>query len=1439
MRRFVGIDVGAETIKVVELTEEGGDLRWTRRALAPHREQPGGALVELLSDWGWDDVTGAAACGRFGRLLTVPRVPTRDAQATAHRFLHGEGPATLISIGSHGFSVLELRPSGTEVFRESSRCSQGTGNFLRQLVERFGLSVAEASALAEGVDDPAPLSGRCPVILKTDMTHLANKGEQQDRILAGLLDAVCENVMVLVQPRLSPSPVRLLGGVSRSGRVRRTFARHLEAAGLELDAADGDDDAFLYYGALGSARRAAELEVTVPSLDDLVAPPAAHDLERVPRLAQFLDRVERRPAPPAPSLDGVRRLVLGFDMGSTGSKAVALDPETEVAVWEGYLRTEGRPVQAAQSLMRRFSESPAAALPVVGCGVTGSGREIVGSLLATCYGPETVYVQNEIAAHAEGALHADPEVDTIFEIGGQDAKYIRLAGGRVIDAAMNEACSAGTGSFIEEQGLKLAGGLDVVELGQAALAADHGVSLGQHCSVFMAEVIGEAVAAGVGEEPVIAGIYDSVVQNYLNRVKGSRSVGQVIFCQGMPFASDALAAAVARRTGARIVIPPNPGNVGALGIALLAREAIALDEREPVDPERFLGAEVVAKETFVCQATRGCGGAGNRCRIDRLRTRVAGKQQRFTWGGGCSLWDRGTGKQKLPDRTPDPFRERRELIEALAARLSTARPGRKRVALSEEFVLKGLFPFFATYLHALDLDLIVHTGGDQAALKRGIEEANVGFCAPMQLYHGLVAAMAEERPDYLFLPLLRDLPKVAGEPRSAVCPIVQASPDVLRWDLPDAVRGSILAPRIDVGGDLRSATFQESCKRLAGSLGLRARRRWRRAFRAALAAQEAFDSARLDLGRRALDFARERGLNAVVVLGRPYTIHNTVLNSNVPALLREQGAVAVPIDCFPVADGVPAFASMYWAHGQRNLRAVQQIRATPGVYAIWCSNYACGPDSFNLHYYAHLMEGKPFCVIETDGHSGDAGTKTRVEAFLHCVRQEQRERPAAAACADPAPARTIDVESVGLPEVRAEGLRVLFPRMGPGTDVLVACLRGIGVEAESLPQPDRDALGRGRRYTSGKECLPLTVTLGSLLQRLEREPDPTRRFAFFMPTTVGSCRFGSYHVLQGLITRRLGLADRVRMWVPEESSPFRGAPGGFNAVMFTGAAVHDALLEGLYTVRPAERIPGSADAVYRWTKAELVARIEALAGAARRRDALLAAAGGELFGLADLLRQAGRAFASIPVRDDVPTVLVSGEAYVRADPFCNDFVIERLEERGVRVRFAHLSEWFEYSGDQNTARRGRADVGAQLFNAIQRRYVDRAFGVMLRALGQSERTGARQFVEAATRYLDPAVQNEAVLTVGAAVHDWRAKHIDGVISVGPLECMPAKVAEAQLFHVAEQEGLATLSLSFNGDPIDPQLLDDFAYEVHARVRRRRAKRRPLPVAGEALVGAPG
>jgi activator of 2-hydroxyglutaryl-CoA dehydratase/predicted nucleotide-binding protein (sugar kinase/HSP70/actin superfamily) len=1444
LERLIGIDMGAETIKLAELFCEGDYFRVTRREIIEHHKQPGAALVAALRRWDWTEEDRAVVTGRFAAQICLPRIPTKQAQIRGFRYLFGDEPATVVNIGSHGFTVLELRANGLTMFRESSRCSQGTGNFLRQLVERFSLTVEEASALCVDIANPAPLSGRCPVILKTDMTHLANKGEDRGRILAGLFDAVCENVLALVKPGSSPARVLLTGGVSRSARVRRVLGEALAAHGMSLLPCPTQDS--LCIDAIGCALIAAENSGCVPALEGLLIPPPELKLERLESLADSRSRVHRMSARNAGEVDpGGRKIVLGLDIGSTGSKIVALDATTHEPVWESYRQTLGNPVGAAQDLIRRFDASPFAGSTVAGFGATGSGREIVGSLLANCYGKEAVFVVNEIVAHAAGALHFDSRVDTIFEIGGQDAKYIRLAEGRIVDCALNEACSAGTGSFIAEQGGKFSGMEDVRRLGEAALSAKSGVSLGQHCSVFMAEVIDEAIAAGVEQSAIISGLYDSIIKNYLNRVKGNRSVGKVIFCQGMPFSADALAAAVARQTGCEVIVPPNPGTVGALGIALLAARGLwdsthctnsSLAPQPLIRPsgtfppwdggkvkaldlQKILGAVVEQKETFVCGSKHGCGGAGNHCRIERLRARVGGEHSSFTWGGACSLHDKGARKKKLPAMAPDPFREREELVANLVARLQRGTEVRPRIAMSDEFILKGLFPFFAAYFHSAGFDLEIVGDAGPETLKRGIQAANVPFCAPMQLFHGVAEKLFATGAEWVFIPMLRSLPREKGQGCAVVCPIVQSAPDIMRCNRAGEGRSKVLAPVIDFDAcHLESPAFMAGCEQMARELKLSPAQQ-RSAWRAGIAAQQAFAAGCEQIGRRALEFCREHDVVPVVVLGRSYTIYNQVLNSNVPAILREQGAIGIPTDCFPVGAEMPLFEDMYWGYGQTILRAAHQVRRTPGVFAIYCSNYSCGPDSFNLHFAAYVMEGKPFAVVETDGHSGDAGTKTRVEAFLHCVEEHRRlgECNSAPKANDFTSAQ---FSGLRLAQNRGQKMKLLIPHLGPASNIVAAIFRGSGFDAESLPEPDMDALRRGRRYTSGKECLPMPLTLGALLQRLERAKED-EHFVYLMTSTDGPCRFGVYNLLNNIVLEKLGWRDRVRIFSPKATGYFDDLPGGTEVLVLAGVTACDLLFQARLDVRPGALEPRKVEETYARFHRELA---ECITVAARKKlslpAALWEAASGRILGIRALLERAGREFAALRGAELRPVVELTGEIYVRNVDFSNDYLIEKLEARGLRVHLSPMTEWINYCGYIRKFMPDRNRLADSVSDLVRTRVERAAFGAIAPSLGWKPLPTAAEALDAAAPYIHRRLHGEAVLTVGGPLHEWRHGQIDGVVSVGPLECMPTKIAEAQYCHLAEREGVLNLTLAFNGEPINTTALDNFAYEVKARFEGR-------------------
>jgi activator of 2-hydroxyglutaryl-CoA dehydratase/predicted nucleotide-binding protein (sugar kinase/HSP70/actin superfamily) len=1184
-----------------------------------------------------------------------------------------------------------------------------------------------------------------------------------------------------------------------------------------------DEEQLLCLEALGCALIAAEHPSVLPPRERLLLPPRELKLERLPGLADSLPRVRRMPRQQWAPVNGEpRRLVVGLDVGSTGSKAVAVDFATRETVWEAYRQTLGNPVGAAQELLRELTAHPASRCSVVAFGVTGSGREVAGSLLTSCYGKDAVFIMNEIVAHATGALHFDSRVDTIFEIGGQDAKYTRLAEGRIIDCAMNEACSAGTGSFIEEQGGKFAGIRDVRQLGEAALAAKGGVSLGQHCSVFMAEVIDEAVAAGEAPAGIISGLYDSIVKNYLNRVKGNRSIGKVIFCQGMPFSADALAAAVARQTGSEVIVPPNPGTVGALGIALLAIRELGAAEMPPLELPRFLGARVEQKDTFVCGSNRGCGGAGNHCRIERIGTLVAGQRARFTWGGGCSLYDKGTRKKKLPDLAPDPFGEREARLRELIAACPAA-PGGARVALSGEFMLTGFFPFFAAYFHAAGLALEVPEAAGPELLKQGIQSAHAPFCAPMQLFHGVARQLAATGAEWIFLPMIRNLPAEPGQKSSVICPIIQGAPKIVERTCRPAAAGArpprVLSPVINFGpGNFDSKPFRASCRQLGQELGLSPALQ-ETAWNAGCQAQREFDSASQESGRRALDYCRARNVVPVVVLGRNYSIYNKVLNSNVPAILREQGAIGIPGDCLPLAAQTPIFQDMYWGYGQAILRAAHQVRRTDGLYALYCSNYSCGPDSFNLHFAAYAMAGKPFAVIETDGHSGDAGTRTRVEAFLHCV-DEHRRAGAAAPINDFSGIQFSGLVMAGLGSKKSRDT-LLVSNIGPASEAVAAAFRGFGFKAECLPAPDAESLRIGRRHTSGKECLPMPFTLGSLIQRIERAR-PDERFIYLMPRTDGPCRFGVYNLLNNIVLDRLGWRGRVRIWSPNDTGYFDDLPAGAEMLVFAGIAATDLLMQAKLDTRPFERERGAAERIFARCLDQLLTQIEAAGrGDLSLGPALWQVAGGQMFGLRNLLRQAAVDFAAMRGPGEKPCVELTGEIYVRSVDFSNDSLIEKLEARGLRLHLASKTEWINYCSYVRRQTEGRNRLTDALSDGVRRRIERGCLSAMAAFFGRVRPVTPEEALALAAPYVHPDLYGEAVLTVGTPLHEYRHGHIDAVISVAPLECMPTRIAEAQWHHISEEQGILSLTLPFNGDPVNSAALDNFAYEVKERFNARR------------------
>lgn len=1396
--RIIGLDLGKVSFKAVWLEKKNNQWQVKKTFWKVHQQEIIKVWQELRDEWQISDEDTVVVTGKHRDILfPLPRIVEEACQKEAVRFLYPEQDLTLIRLGGGGFSVMNIKASGQSEFRRNPRCAAGTGSFLDQLIgpgRRFDFeNIAQADQAAKDVES-LEMTRRCGVTMKTEATHLANEGAPKERIVAALLDSLAKSALALAQQTEIAPRVLIIGRLSALERIVRTIRE-----GLPKEVKVEVPKEAKYFEALGAAligKRIVEEDLSLPEIQ-----PRERPLVYFEGLKKFQDSVTRMEPPKYKEPSLTEPLIFGFDIGSTGSKLVGFGLESNTPVFETYVETKGQPVEAAKKLVQKIPQQFLTQIRAAGC--TGSGREIVAGLLKASLPKKDqwrIFYFNEIAAHAEGAHWYDPEVDSIVDLGGQDAKFTILESGRVIDSCMNTVCSAGTGSFLEEQ-VELLGIKNVKELGRIAMKPSRAAYLGQHCAVFISEQIDETRRKGATLPEIIAGLYDSISRNYAYRVKGSKEWGKRIFLQGKPAENIALACALAAVTGNKIIVPPSPGIPGALGIALLAKKELGenLAKEPPLDFKKFFEAEVIAKGDFRCLSKKGCRD-GNHCLIKKIKVKIGQEQKLFLWGGDCDLYEQKPGKNPEIAKGPHPFQERENLISSFLRKKSNKPPG-LTVAIPRGLETEEILPLIITFFQELGFEAKLQKSLSMETLEEGAKLCQATFCAPLQLLAG--QAKLQEDADYIFLPKVIEIAGITEEPekeRCYVCPVSQVMPDMFSPKLST----KILQPFLNFKQGYQEN--QEEFLKMGSELGC-SRERAESAFKKAVEAQEEFELDCQDIGLKALDFAEQNKIPTVVVLGHPYIINASLLSAGIPEAIQENGAVALPAGCYPLIgqDSLPK--NIYWGYGQRLLQAAFEIRRQPDVYPLWLSVYSCGPDSFLLHFFQYISQGKPYTILESDAYTGQAGFKTRVEAFLYGVKNYQPKEDEVLT-----ELQHFD-EHEDLAKIKASKHKMLVPWMGESSRTMAALFRSIGIECEALSLSNQENLEFGRKYTSGKECLPMIITLGGLLKHLKAHSEES--FYYFMPQASGPCRFGNYQLLFKIILEKLGLAEKVKVLSPTSETGYQYELQIGTAAMAKAWAVAvftDFLKDALYDIRPEEKHPGLTQQIF-----DLYLReTEEIAEKTANNWFGLK----DLWGLRPLAEKAAGHFQKIS-RDNKkqgkPIVLLTGEIYVRLDSFANNETIRELENLGVKVKLSPFREWINYV--TYLRQKGETLVKASpwkvwLTNRFQRKIEKQLYQIFAQALDWPEDHHMEEILGTAEPYLSRLKPlGEAALTIGLPLLLWQKKEIDGAVIIGPFECMPSRIAEAQLNLISQKTGLPVLNLSFYGDPLDRDILESFVWDL--------------------------
>jgi predicted CoA-substrate-specific enzyme activase len=580
------------------------------------------------------------------------------------------------------------------------------------------------------------------------------------------------------------SQVLVAGGLAQSDQLVEELARLLPGTRLEPVPESGFLEAL---GAAVSARQAGHQPLPAP--DSWVkSSDGGGAFQRRRSLSEYCDRVLQVRDPVLITPQAGMRFILGVDAGSTTTKAILLDCASGRLVASCYLRTHGNPVQATFECIAGLARQvDAIHHRVVQAAVTGSGREIVSVYLDNCL------VFNEILAHARAARALLPEVDTLFEIGGQDSKFVALQSGIPVDYSMNDGCSAGTGSFLEEAAASDMQ-ISMEQLGPLALSSTHPVAFGERCAAFINSEVRSALQQGVPRADVVAGLIYAVVENYLSRVVGARQIGRRVILQGGVALNSAVAPAVAALTDARVAIPPKPELMGCEGAARMALDLLSAGAVPACDRQigSFGKTPMEVKPPFTCRVCE------NRCDVQRIL--LGGKTLAF--GGLCSKW----GMVRRPKALRHA--EGRDLValrhELMFQTFAPAAPPfpRGRIGLPLALTTYELYPLYARFLNGLGFEVVLSRRGS------GSRRTAAPMCYPAELMHAAVDDLLAQEVDYVFLPYMREFPPVPGDGHGYVCPITQDLAGVIAAFF-DKAAGRMLTPEIGLAPWLAKVTEQQ------------------------------------------------------------------------------------------------------------------------------------------------------------------------------------------------------------------------------------------------------------------------------------------------------------------------------------------------------------------------------------------------------------------------------------------------------------------------------------------------------------------------------------------------------------------------------------------------------------------------------------------------------
>ena len=1253
----LGIDIGSTTVKIAILDEKNEVLFSDyQRHFANIQETLARLLVEAREKLGEIDlvpmITGSGGL-TLATHLHVTFVQEVVAVATA---LKAIAPKTDVAIELGGEDAKIIYFTGGIDQRMNGICAGGTGSFIDQMASLLQTDASGLNDYAKNYKAIYPIAARCGVFAKSDIQPLINEGATREDLAASIFQAVVnQTISGLACGKPIRGHVAFLGGpLHFLPELKNAFIRTLRLTGEYII----DPDNSHLFAAIGSAMSAEQQEgVEITALITRLQKGVSMDHE-VQRLAPlFRNEEEYREFEARHTGHSVKsgdfesyegKIFLGIDAGSTTTK-IALIGEDGQLLYKFYSSNEGSPlttaIRAVEEIQKRMNPN---AEIVYSCS-TGYGEALLKAAFQLDEG------EVETISHYYAAAFFEPDVDCILDIGGQDMKCIRIKDHTVDSVQLNEACSAGCGSFIETFAKSL--GYSVQDFAKEALFAKNPVDLGTRCTVFMNSNVKQAQKEGATVADISAGLAYSVIKNALFKVikiADASSLGKHIVVQGGTFYNDAVLRAFERTAECECVRPDIAGIMGAFGAALIARE------RWEHQPTTMLPLDKIIALQYKTAMTR-CQGCNNKC---VLTVNQFGGGRRFISGNRC---ERGLGLDRKKKEVPNLFDYKMHRLFDIET-LSEDQAPRGTIGIPRVLNLYENYPFWAVFFRELGFRVVLSPVSTRKIYELGIESIpSESECYPAKITHGHVSWLIKNGIKTIFYPCIpyeRDEENGAGNHYN--CPIVTSYAENIKNNVEELETEHVrfLSPFMAFTNEkILTAQLEKIMQQEFDIPAAETRAAAHAGWGELIQAKKDVEAE----GERAVQWCKDNKKHGIVLAGRPYHI-DPEIHHGIPDMIAGFGLAVLTEGSVSHLGKVerPVVVSDQWMYHSRLYAAASFVKNTDELDLVQLNSFGCGLDAVTTDQVSDILTGsdKIYTVLKIDEVNNLGAARIRIRSLIAALRVRDRkhyQRTVKSAAYD----RVLFTK-----QMKKDNYTILCPQMSPiHFDLLAPAISAFGYNVVLLDNDDRRAVDMGLKYVNNDACFPSLCTIGQVMDALLSGKYDLNRTAIFMSQTGGGCRASNYI---GFIRRALEKAGMghipvisVNVGNMEQNPGFKVTiPMAIKAIQAT--VYGDVMMRCLYATRPYEKVPGSAEQLHKKWRAICTKAVS------KRNPAMNE--------YRRIVRAIVKDFDELPRRPvKKPRVGVVGEILVKFSPLANNHIVDLLEREGAEAVMPDLLDFMYYS----------------------------------------------------------------------------------------------------------------------------------------------------------------